>query len=313
MTDVSTRRDATPGAQYSAAGSSPAETLQIRIVGDNTLPTLIYLPGVHGDWTLVGSFRAAVSGHVRWVEFTYPRTLDWSLADYAAAVENALLSHGISSGWLLGESFGSQVAWALIERSATHPVPSPSLEPPPVSSTFPSSAKMQWLGLILAGGFVRHPMIWAVHLTRILWNATPLPCLRLFLRFYIRFAKFRHRHAPETLSSLDEFVRRRTALDQQAAGHRFALIAANDPRSIAERSSIPVYYLSGWLDPVVPWPFVGSYLRRHCPACRDQQVLWPADHNVLGTAPRPAARLVLNWMKTTRQKSQSETANQSEP
>jgi pimeloyl-ACP methyl ester carboxylesterase len=300
MTDGPSPSDATPGIQDSAAGSSPAETLQIRIVGDTALPTMIYLPGVHGDWTLVGSFRAAVSGQVRWVEFTYPRTLDWSLADYAAAIENALLAHGISSGWLLGESFGSQVAWALIERSLPMIPPAQSVERVSLSGTAPSSTKMQWCGLILAGGFVRHPMIWAVHLTQFFWNSTPLPCLRWFLRFYLLFDKLRHRHAPEALRDRDEFVRRRTALDHQAAGHRFALIAANDPRSIAEHASIPIYYLSGWLDPVVPWPFVGSYLRHHCPTCHNQCVLWPADHNVLGTAPRPAARLVLDWMNVAR-------------
>ena len=279
-----------------ATGSAPVESLQIRVVGDAALPTLIYLPGVHGDWTLVGSFRAAVSGRVRWVEFTYPRTLDWSLADYAAAVENALRAHGISGGWLLGESFGSQVAWALIERSSPSSPPPPSPGPASVPGVDPSSRPMRWEGLVLAGGFVRHPMIGAVQLTRRLWNATPLPCLVWFLRFYTRFAKFRHRHAPETLAHLDEFVRRRTARDRQAVGHRFALIAANDPRPIAEHVAIPVYYVSGWLDPVVPWPFVRAYLRCHCPACRDHQILWPADHNVLGTAPRSAARWVLHWM-----------------
>ena len=303
MSDGSVISAAKPGVDDAATGSSsPAETLQIRVVGDASLPTLIYLPGVHGDWTLVGSFRAALAGRVRWVEFTYPRTLDWSLADYAAAVENALRANGILSGWLLGESFGSQVAWALIERSLATSSPQPSSEPATVSGTIPSSLKMEWMGVILAGGFVRHPTIWAVRLLGLLWNATPLPCLVLFLRFYIHFAKFRHRHAPETLAHLDEFVRRRTARDRQAVGHRFALIAANDPRPIAEHLAIPLYYLSGWLDPVVPWPLVRAYLRRHCPSCRDHQVLWPADHNVLSTAPRPAARLVLSWIDSSRQR-----------
>src|SRR5947209_4789033 len=87
------------------------EPLQIRIHGDAPLPTLVYLPGLHGDWTLVSSFRAAVAGRVRFVEFTYPRTLTWSLDDYAAAVEVALLNHGVQQGWLLAESFSSQVPW----------------------------------------------------------------------------------------------------------------------------------------------------------------------------------------------------------
>src|SRR5437870_12593318 len=94
------------------------EQLQIRIHSDASLPTLIYLPGLHGDWTLVTSFRLAIADRVRFVEFTYPRTLTWSLEDYAAAVEGELLANGIKSGWLLGESFSSIVAWAMIARNA---------------------------------------------------------------------------------------------------------------------------------------------------------------------------------------------------
>ena len=91
-----------------------AEELQLRIHGDASLPTLIYLPGLHGDWTLIGGFRHALGDKVRFVEITYPRTLTWSLDDYAAAVETALAKNGITRGWLLGESFSSQVVWAMV-------------------------------------------------------------------------------------------------------------------------------------------------------------------------------------------------------
>src|ERR1035441_7111573 len=94
------------------------ETLQIRIHGEASLPTLIYLPGLHGDWTLVGGFLQALNGRVRFVEIAYPRTLVWSLDDYAGAIEAALAQNGITSGWLLGESFGSQPLWALVARNS---------------------------------------------------------------------------------------------------------------------------------------------------------------------------------------------------
>jgi hypothetical protein len=51
------------------------EELQLRIHGEATLPTLVYLPGLHGDWTLVGGFLRALGGRVRFVEMTYPRSL----------------------------------------------------------------------------------------------------------------------------------------------------------------------------------------------------------------------------------------------
>ena len=52
------------------------ESLQLRIHGEASLPTLIYLPGLHGDWTLAGGLLEALDGRVRFVEITYPRTLD---------------------------------------------------------------------------------------------------------------------------------------------------------------------------------------------------------------------------------------------
>src|SRR5947207_15230888 len=91
--------------------------LKMRVHGDASLPTLVYLPGLHGDWTLVSSFRAAIAGRVRFVEFTYPRTTTWSLDDYARGIEGMLLAQGIERGWLLGESFGSQPAWQIVGRS----------------------------------------------------------------------------------------------------------------------------------------------------------------------------------------------------
>src|SRR3984957_9826640 len=127
------------------------EKLQLRIYGEPSQPTLVYLPGLHGDWTLVGSFRRALANRVRFVEVTYPRTLTWSLDDYAANVENALAEKGITRGWLLGESFSSVVVWPMIERK-----------------------KFQADGLILAGGFVEHSMRWAARLVQRIAGATPL-------------------------------------------------------------------------------------------------------------------------------------------
>src|ERR1051326_5396829 len=94
-----------------------SETLQLRVYNAAASPTLVYLPGLHGDWTLVGNFRRALGDRVRFVEMTYPRTLAWSLEDYATAVESALMDLGFNRGWLLGESFGSQVAWPLSART----------------------------------------------------------------------------------------------------------------------------------------------------------------------------------------------------
>src|SRR5882757_3688514 len=250
------------------------EQLQLRIHGDASQPTLIYLPGLHGDWTIVGGFRKQVIGKVRFVEFTYPRTLDWSLEDYAAAIEAALVNNGISTGWLLGESYGSQVLWALAGRGK-----------------FPAQ------GLILAGGFVKHPMRWLVRLAEIIFGRISMAVLVWLIFSYGKIARLRYRHSPEVVADIDEFIVRRTDLDRRAAQHRLHLIAANDPRPIARRTSWPVYYLSGGIDPIVPWPFVRRWLRKHCPALRACKIIGTADHNILGTAPAKAASQILAWMQ----------------
>jgi len=74
------------------------ETLQVRVEGAASLPTLIYLPGLHGDWTLIIRLSQCLRGRVRFVSFTYPRTLCWNLEDYAVAIEKALAGAGYPAG-----------------------------------------------------------------------------------------------------------------------------------------------------------------------------------------------------------------------
>ena len=252
------------------------DKLLMRVYGDASLPTLIYLPGMHGDWTLIGGFRAAVAGKVRFVEMTYPRTLTWSLDDHAAAIEEALSQNDISSGWLLGESFGSQITWELAGRS---------------QSSFKTS------GIIFAGGFVKHPIKWGPDLMRWIGEHTSMKRYQRELKIYACYSRFRHRRTPETLASVNEFIARRTDLDRQAMRQRLRLIAQFDPRPIARQTRVPVYYLGGAIDPLVPWPMVRWWLRRNCPGYRGGRTFWLADHNVLATSPAKAAALVLQWMR----------------
>ena len=250
-----------------------SEKLEMRVHGDAALPSLIYLPGLHGDWTLVGSFRRAVSGRVRFVEMTYPRTLTWSLEEYAQAIEITLGERGIARGWLLGESFGSQVLWALVGRG-----------------------RFQADAVILAGGFIRHPMRWGVRMAEWGGGGIPLSLLTRILFGYAKVARFRYRRSPETAAHIQEFIARRTELDRRAAIHRLRLIAQNDPCPIARQAKVPVYALSGLIDPLVPWFCVQPWLRKNCLNLREYKIIARADHNVLGTAAQAAAQQVLRWM-----------------
>ena len=257
--------------------------LALRVHGPATLPALIYLPGLHGDWTLVGSFRRAIAGRVRFVEFTYPCTTEWSLADYAREVMAALTAAGITRGWLLAESFGSQVAWALLQGVK--------------SSESEVQSQFMVEGLILAGGFVRHPVIAGVKAAEKFCASAPPWTLRLFLWAYPKYARFRHRRAPETLADIAEFVRRRQEPgDREAMTQRLSLIANADFRELARRTILPVFSLTGFWDPIVPWWPVRSWLRRECPGWRADKLIFRADHTVLATQPDDSAQQVLAWL-----------------
>lgn len=259
---------------------TPVEsTSTLRSHGPSNAPALVYLPGIHGDWTLISSFRAAVQQSARFLEFTYPRTETWSLSDYANDVRAHVRTSGCERPWILAESFGSQVAWQWLADAAND---DPTWRPQ---------------GLILAGGFVRYPLMANLRFAASIHRRASMRMLSGCLGFYRRYAWFRHRHAPETLASIDEFVARRTEQDRRAMCWRYELIRGSDFRETARATTLPVYALTGFFDPIVPWIFPWIGLKRDCPGFRAHRLIWKADHNVLGTAPQASARQVLEWMQ----------------
>lgn len=260
-----------------ASVTSKWDELQIQVHGDAGQPTLVYLPGLHGDWTLVSSFRVALGKRVRFVEFTYPRTVAWSLEDYARAVLDQLAARDIPDAWLLAESFSSVVAWELLRHAR--------------------AAKLDVRGIILAGGFVQYPFAAMVRMARTLNRMIPLWMIKVLCWFYGHYAVLRHRRAPETLECVAEFVRRRSEeADRQAICYRYDLILQSDARALVQTAGVAVYQICGFADPIVPWYPVRRWLKQHCPTCKDWRLIWGADHNVLGTAPRAAADQVVEWM-----------------
>ena len=89
--------------------------------GDPKTPPILYLPGVHGDWTPQVSVRPILSRDFHFVETAYPRIENWSIDDYAGALNDLLGGLGIESTHIVGESFGSLVAWQFgIANPARH-------------------------------------------------------------------------------------------------------------------------------------------------------------------------------------------------
>ena len=276
-------QDAEPVFTHHAPRITSNPNIQLRLHGSASQPTLIHLPGLHGDWTLLGPFRSALAGRARLIESTYPRQLDWSLDDYARAMETALLEQGITSGWILGESFSSQVAWQLFSRQQGQD-----------GSARPA---FRANGLILVGGFIRHPWPWGVRVAHSASRAVPLKLLRCLCRLYGQAARRRFCSYPDIVRELDEFVERRAnEPDRRVITRRYQLIAENDPRLIARAVTLPVYHLSGAWDPIVPWWQVRPWLRRHCPGYRASRIIWSGGHNVLLSAPEESVEQIMAWL-----------------
>src|SRR4051812_41264320 len=149
------------------------DDVQIRVSGPETAPVLIYLPGLHGDWTLIGSFKAAIGNQVRFVEITYPRTTSWTLAEYATRILEGLRKVGITDGWLLAESFGSQIGWEILRQ---------------IENT---SGSFRPVGLVIAGGFVRYPVLPIVRVVRRINARVPMAGLKLVCHGYAFYARLR--------------------------------------------------------------------------------------------------------------------------
>ena len=252
------------------------ESLQLRVYPSPSreAPTLVYLPGIHGDWTLIAACREILRAKVRFVEMTYPRSTTWSLTDYAEAIEASLRREGIERAWLLGESFGSQVLWELSTRG-----------------------QLAYDGLILAGGFVRYPYPSLLAATRWLFPKFAYSMLPKILPLYVSYARIRYRGEVSMIDGAREFVARRTSQDLRAIAHRLALIAKNDPRAQAIANRIPVHHLYGCIDPIVPWMPVARWLKRSCGALRGTRSIALCDHTVLATAARHSAEQICQWIE----------------
>jgi pimeloyl-ACP methyl ester carboxylesterase len=206
---------------------------------------------------------------------TYPRTLDWSLEKYAGEIAAHLKSQNIHAGWLLGESFGSQIVWPLAALD-----------------------ELKINGVILAGGFGPHPLRLAVRAMDQILGRISLNLLTNILFGYARLARYRARNSPEALARLNEFLARRTELDRQAARHRLRLISKNNPIAHAQKISVPIYALTGGFDPVVPWLSARTWLRKNCATLKEYKVIRQSDHNVLNNASQAAADQVVAWIQS---------------
>ncbi len=246
------------------------DAVRVRVHEGNG-PTLIYLPGLHGDWGLIGAFRRALGTRVRFVEVAYPEA-SRSLDVLATEVRAALASNGVESGWLLMQSFGSQVGWSLLAQG------------------------FRGLGVVLAGGFVRHPTPWGASVLRPILDGPWSAAIRPPYRALTWLGNAMSSRDPQSAAELSAFAAARSVDQWKAAAWRLRLVAESDPRATARTTEIPVWYLGGAVDLLVPWPWVVAWLERECPGYKGKKIVPWADHNILGTAPKESAAAVLGWL-----------------
>ncbi|MGC8742870.1 MAG: alpha/beta fold hydrolase [Verrucomicrobiia bacterium] len=252
------------------------DDVKIFINDPDKSPTLVYLPGIHGDASLVREFKKYVAGKLRFIEIEYGRNPDWEIQNYADRIEAALKRCGVDECYLLAESFGSQVMWAIMSK--------------------PRSFKVK--GIILAGGFVRHPFISGVKIAKAVTKILSLRMIELYLRSYIWICKLLFRKEHRDKQVLNEFKRNRIDdADRRAIIKRYELIIKNDHRTVAKTVQAPVYFLAGrWDYIIVPRGPVLRWLRKNSPSFCDYKIIDGADHPVLANAPESSAKQILQWL-----------------
>ena len=245
---------------------------------------ILYLPGVHGDWTAQAEVRSRLSEEFYFVETAYPRVSNWSINDYACAV-NRLLNHlGIDSPHVVGESFGSLVGWQF------------GMESPNRVQSF-----------TLIGGFTRPPRFRVAAAAAAALKTVPTGLLEWGIDSYVA----RKSGLGERRETFDmgAYPATRTQRGRLAAANRMAIIQATDFRDRLSQVRFPVRYLGGSNDIVVPVRREIDTLLAHLPPNCDFQgeLLTRAPHTIIASHPEQTVNHLSRWIREIESKNPSLT------
>ena len=200
-----------------------------RVSGEESGTPVIYLPGVHGDWTPQAAAGPILAQNFRLVEVTYPKKPEWSIADYMNALVSLLDRLEIRSAHVIAESFGSLVGWELgLER--------------------PSRVR----SLMIVGGFCQPPGPPKVLLAK--WGLSLLPT-EVFERGVNAYASFRTLQGKLVRLETEEelpYAAVRSDVGLSATIRRFELLGRTDFRHQLHDLRVPVRYIGGEKDLIVP-------------------------------------------------------------
>ncbi len=205
------------------------DELLYRVSGEEHATPVVYLPGVHGDWTPQAAAGPILAERFRLVEVTYPKKPHWSIGDYMNAVVSLFDRLEIDSAHVIAESFGSLVGWEL------------GLE-------HPSRVR----SMMIVGGFCQPPGPPKVLLAK--WGLSLLPT-EVFERgvnAYVSIRKLQGKLVRPEMEVDLPYAAVRTDLGLSATIQRFELLGRMDFRHQLHDLRIPVRYIGGEKDLIVP-------------------------------------------------------------
>lgn len=253
---------------------SEAQGLVYQTAGHVADSPLVYLPGVHGDWTAQSGVRRVLGREFHFIETAYPHIERWSIADYGRAVKDLLDGLGIESAHLVGESFGSLVAW---EFGVQHPE--------------------RVRSFTLVGGFSRAPRLRVAATAASALRTLPSGFFEAAIDVYVAgkslFGEQRERF------DTGPYPATRTPRGIRATANRMSLIQETDFRDQLSTVRFPVRYLGGARDLVIPVRREIATLDAHLPPHCDFQseLITGAPHNVIASHPRAASHRICRWIR----------------
>ncbi|MBI3735993.1 alpha/beta hydrolase [Candidatus Sumerlaeota bacterium] len=219
--------------------------------------------------------RPLLSDTFHLIEVAYPHIPHWNLPDFAAALEDLLNRLGIAHAHLAAESFGSLVGWEFVLT-----------RPERVQS------------LTLVGGFSRPPVKPGVHLARWGLAATPTSVFETGINLYCAL-----RHGKRGVQEGDiaqrPYPAARTRGGRLATVNRLRLIGESDYRERLPAIGVPVRYVGGARDLVVPVRREIRTLEAALPSVSEfeAKLIPGAPHMIIATHPEQTAEQIAQWVR----------------
>lgn len=252
--------------------------LAYRVTGDAGAPPLVYLPGVHGDWTPLAQARGPLSQRFRLIEVAYPRHPEWDFEHYVEALSDLFDSLKTGPVHVAAESFGSLVGWEFALREAE-----------------------RIRSMILVGGFTQSPG-YRVNFARRGLQLLPSKVLETGIDAYVAL-RGRHRVIPEMAGDTRPYAAVRTPKGRLATARRFELIRSADYVPILPDIAFPVRYIGGAADRVVPVKREIELLETHLPPPSgfESHLIPDAPHMIIASHPEVTVRRITEWIRRQEQ------------